>query len=352
MRVLLTGGAGYVGSGCFRAFRRKGVEAFVLDDLSEGHARRGRARPPRRRRPARHRGGGARPPRPRHHPCRALRGEDLGPRIAPGPERLLVDQRRRLAQPARGDARRPASGASSSPARRRSTPTASTGRSARPTRSCRPRPTAPPSSRSSTCSRATPTPTASAPPRCATSTPAAPTRTARTARRTAARRHVIPLLLQAALGQRRGFKVFGDAWPTPDGSCIRDFVSIVDLAEAHLLALRNLAPGRMARYNLGSGASTSVRELLAAAERRARAARPALDRGAPPGRPGDPRRRHRQRARGARLGAAALGDRPHPRHRLALAPRCRTLGLRHEGLWRGRARGSLRGLGRKAPDGP
>lgn len=74
--------------------------------------------------------------------------------------------------------------------------------------------------------------------------------------------HVIPLLLQAALGQRPQFKVFGDQWATPDGTCVRDFVSVRDLAEAHYLALLRLEPGRMARYNLGSGRGTSVRELL------------------------------------------------------------------------------------------
>ena len=153
MRVLLTGGAGYVGSACFRAFRRKGLEAFVLDDLSEGHAA---AVEPDRLDVADLRDTEA--------VARVLRDRDIThvvhfaaktsvPEFAPGPERLLVDQRRRLAQPARGDARRSASGASSSPARRRSMPTASTGRSARPTRSCRRRPTAPRSSPSSTCSQ-------------------------------------------------------------------------------------------------------------------------------------------------------------------------------------------------------
>ena len=77
--------------------------------------------------------------------------------------------------------------------------------------------------------------------------------------------HVIPLVIQAALGQRPGFKLYGDAWDTPDGSCIRDFVSVMDLAEAHLLALQKVRPGEMQRYNLGSGSGTSVRELLVAA---------------------------------------------------------------------------------------
>ena len=61
--------------------------------------------------------------------------------------------------------------------------------------------------------------------------------------------------------------MFGDRWPTPDGSCVRDFVSVLDLAEAHLLALQNLEPGRMERYNLGSGEGTSVLSLLKTADR-------------------------------------------------------------------------------------
>ena len=77
--------------------------------------------------------------------------------------------------------------------------------------------------------------------------------------------HVIPLVIQAALGQRAGFDLYGGDWDTPDGSCIRDFVSVVDLADAHLRALRNVTPGEMRRYNLGSGTGTSVRDLLAAA---------------------------------------------------------------------------------------
>jgi UDP-glucose-4-epimerase GalE len=97
--------------------------------------------------------------------------------------------------------------------------------------------------------------------------------------------HVIPLLVQTALGQRGAFKVYGDRWPTPDGTCIRDFVSVRDLASAHLAALLRLTPGRMARYNLGSGRGTSVRELVAAASRIA--GRPVPQVVEPP-RPGDP----------------------------------------------------------------
>jgi UDP-glucose-4-epimerase GalE len=97
--------------------------------------------------------------------------------------------------------------------------------------------------------------------------------------------HVVPLLVQTALGQRGGFRVYGDRWPTPDGTCVRDFVSVRDLAAAHLAALLRLEPGRMERYNLGSGRGTSVRELLDAASRLA--GRPVPHTIEPP-RPGDP----------------------------------------------------------------
>ena len=79
--------------------------------------------------------------------------------------------------------------------------------------------------------------------------------------------HVIPLLIQTALGQRPSFTIYGDSWPTPDGTCVRDFVSTRDLAEAHLLALTKVEPGMLTRYNLGSGRPTSVRALLDACGR-------------------------------------------------------------------------------------
>ncbi|MEM6487845.1 MAG: UDP-glucose 4-epimerase GalE [Pseudomonadota bacterium] len=78
--------------------------------------------------------------------------------------------------------------------------------------------------------------------------------------------HVVPLMLEFALGKRAAFKVFGTDWPTPDGSCIRDFVSLDDLADAHALALAAAKPGEPAVYNLGTGQGTSVLEMVAAAE--------------------------------------------------------------------------------------
>ena len=78
--------------------------------------------------------------------------------------------------------------------------------------------------------------------------------------------HLIPLVLQVALGQRESIDVFGDDYPTPDGTCIRDYVHVEDLAEAHLRALARLqAGGDSFACNLGTGSGFSVREVLEAA---------------------------------------------------------------------------------------
>jgi UDP-glucose 4-epimerase len=76
--------------------------------------------------------------------------------------------------------------------------------------------------------------------------------------------HLIPLVLQVAAGQRPQAQIFGDDWPTPDGTCIRDYIHIDDLAVAHLLALTYALPGEHAIYNLGSGTGFSVREVVEA----------------------------------------------------------------------------------------
>jgi UDP-glucose 4-epimerase len=78
--------------------------------------------------------------------------------------------------------------------------------------------------------------------------------------------HIIPLLLQVASGRRPFFQLYGTDYPTPDGSCLRDYVHVLDIAEAHLLALKKLdQPGFLA-YNIGTGKSYSVREICSAAE--------------------------------------------------------------------------------------
>jgi UDP-glucose-4-epimerase GalE len=80
--------------------------------------------------------------------------------------------------------------------------------------------------------------------------------------------HLIPLALDAALGTRGPLTVFGDDYPTPDGTCIRDYVHVDDLADAHLLALDTLSSGTdVGVCNLGSGAGYSVREVIDAVSR-------------------------------------------------------------------------------------
>jgi UDP-glucose 4-epimerase len=74
--------------------------------------------------------------------------------------------------------------------------------------------------------------------------------------------HLIPLVLQVALGQRERVQVFGDDYPTRDGTAVRDYVHVLDLAEAHLRALEALEPGVAKAFNLGNGAGSSVAEVL------------------------------------------------------------------------------------------
>jgi UDP-arabinose 4-epimerase len=80
--------------------------------------------------------------------------------------------------------------------------------------------------------------------------------------------HLIPLALDAAAGQGPALTLFGDDYPTPDGTCIRDYIHVSDLADAHVLALDRLGEVEPVRvYNLGVGSGVSVREILAAIER-------------------------------------------------------------------------------------
>jgi len=74
--------------------------------------------------------------------------------------------------------------------------------------------------------------------------------------------HLIPLILQVALGQRKAISIYGTDYPTKDGTCIRDYIHIDDLATAHLLALDGLAEHEQLICNLGSGSGFSVREVI------------------------------------------------------------------------------------------
>jgi len=98
--------------------------------------------------------------------------------------------------------------------------------------------------------------------------------------------HLIPLVLQVALGTRREIQIFGDDYPTPDGTCIRDYIHVEDLARAHLLALGELEGGRAKlACNLGTGTGFSVKEVIETAREVTGHPIPAR---VGPRRPGDP----------------------------------------------------------------
>ena len=79
--------------------------------------------------------------------------------------------------------------------------------------------------------------------------------------------HLVPSLLKTVLGQRDCFTMFGDDYPTPDGTCIRDYVHVDDLCAAHVLALERLTPGAKHIFNVGIGRGYSVRQIVESVER-------------------------------------------------------------------------------------
>lgn len=97
--------------------------------------------------------------------------------------------------------------------------------------------------------------------------------------------HLIPLILDVALGRRQSIKIFGKDYPTPDGTCIRDYVHVGDLADAHLLALKALEERSRLIYNIGNGQGFSVREVVESVRRVTGHAIPVVEE---PRRPGDP----------------------------------------------------------------
>lgn len=98
--------------------------------------------------------------------------------------------------------------------------------------------------------------------------------------------HLIPLVLETVSGHRKKITVFGEDYDTPDGTCVRDYVHVLDLAEAHWLALKHLAAGgKSEQYNLGNGDGYSVSEVIRTVEQ-VTSASVTVDRGAR--RPGDP----------------------------------------------------------------
>jgi UDP-glucose 4-epimerase len=79
--------------------------------------------------------------------------------------------------------------------------------------------------------------------------------------------HILPLLLEAAVGERECFTIYGCNYPTPDGTCVRDYVHVLDIAQAHILALRTINSQGFSVYNIGLGKGYSVREVHTRAER-------------------------------------------------------------------------------------
>ncbi|MGQ9501673.1 MAG: UDP-glucose 4-epimerase GalE [Anaerolineae bacterium] len=96
--------------------------------------------------------------------------------------------------------------------------------------------------------------------------------------------HLIPLVLGVALGKRENVTIFGDDYPTPDGTCVRDYIHVIDLAQAHILALQALECGSCI-YNLGNGRGFSVKEVIETARQITGHPIPAV---VGPRRPGDP----------------------------------------------------------------
>ncbi len=97
--------------------------------------------------------------------------------------------------------------------------------------------------------------------------------------------HLVPLVLQVALGRRDKISIFGTDYPTPDGTCVRDYIHVLDLAQAHVLALEALATRDQLIYNLGNGEGFSVRQVIEIARAVTGHSIPAVE---APRRPGDP----------------------------------------------------------------
>jgi UDP-glucose 4-epimerase len=79
--------------------------------------------------------------------------------------------------------------------------------------------------------------------------------------------HIIPLLLQTAAGKRKYFTIFGDDYPTEDGTCIRDYIHVLDLADAHIKGIENLEKNSAAFYNLGTGNGYSNKQVVEAVKK-------------------------------------------------------------------------------------
>ena len=129
--------------------------------------------------------------------------------------------------------------------------------------------------------------------------------------------HLVPIVLSVALGQREAITIFGDDYPTPDGTCIRDYVHVDDLGSAHVAALDRLEPGKGLRLNLGTGQGYSVLEVIEACRRITGHKIPAV---VGPRRPGDP--------------PELVADASRARQQLAWTPRYADIETIVETAWR------------------
>jgi UDP-glucose 4-epimerase len=132
--------------------------------------------------------------------------------------------------------------------------------------------------------------------------------------------HLIPLIIQAAMGRRPDIKIYGADYPTPDGTCIRDYIHIDDLCRAHLLALQKLDECAELAYNLGNGQGYSVRQVIDTVK----PSRPRFQgcRGpTPPGRPAGLEHPMLQRQRTSSAGSRKSRSWSDGRHRLEMAYR-------------------------------
>ena len=127
--------------------------------------------------------------------------------------------------------------------------------------------------------------------RCAISTSPAPTRKGRAGQSTPNATHLIKVAVQAALGMRPSMEVFGTDYPTPDGTCLRDYIQVTDLARAHMAALRHLrAGGESLVCNCGYERGYSVMEVIETVKRVSGVDFPVEISAAPPRRSGGDRR--------------------------------------------------------------
>ena len=262
--ILVTGGAGYIGSHCCRALTAAGYHPVAYDNFSTGHRSfvtgslvtgdlAGQAALARAFAQHRYRRGDA------------FRGIEPGRRVRRRPAEILPQQRRRHAVAARCDARRRLRPPGVFLDRRGLWQCRQQGAarklSLRADQSLR---------RLEMDDRAACSPIIAAPTgwdrsACAISTPAAPTRQAEIGELRDNETHLIPRAMMALQGHVADFAVFGDDYDTPDGTAIRDYIHVTDLAAAHVLALKLLMQGHCGgAFNLGTGTGFSVREILSA----------------------------------------------------------------------------------------